>query len=81
MEIILGSNKKKFTINETNIKKVVRKSLVTNKLIRKGSRLRIRDIVFKRPGTGISPMKISKLIGKKAKKSYKQDEILNKSEI
>ena len=81
LEIILGSNKKKFTINETNIKKVVRKSLVTNKPISKGSRLRIRDIVFKRPGIGISPLDIKKVLGKKLKKKKEKNRVIFNKEL
>lgn len=81
LEIILGSNKKKFTINETNIKKVVRKSLVTNKLISKGSRLRIRDVVFKRPGTGISPIDLKKVLGKKFKISKEKNRVIFNKEL
>ena len=36
----------------------------------------IKNVVSKRPGGGISPMKIYKVLGKKAKKNLEPDEII-----
>ena len=81
LEIILGSGTKRFSSDEINIKKVARKSLVTNKVIKKGSRLKISDIVFKRPGTGISPLDIKKVLGKKLLKDKDKNKVLFKQEL
>ena len=37
------------------------------------------DITFKRPGTGISPDKIYKYLGKKIKKNIKNDTVIKKN--
>jgi N,N'-diacetyllegionaminate synthase len=75
LEEILGSNKKFFTKDEINVKKVARKSLVSSKNISQGKKIKREDINFKRPGTGISPLDIKKIIGKKIKKSKKKNRI------
>jgi len=81
LEVILGTNTKKFTNDEINVRKVARKSLVTNKAIYKGNKLKKKDIVFKRPGTGISPLNIKKFLGKKLKKDKKKNKVIFSEEL
>lgn len=81
LEIILGTKKKQFSNEEINIKKVTRKSLVTNKTIKKGEKLRREDIVFKRPGTGISPVDLKKAIGKRFRRDKKANRVIFKNEL
>ena len=47
-----------------------------NKDLKAGDVLRKSDLICKRPGSGISPIDIDKIIGCKIKKSLKNDEIL-----
>jgi len=56
--------------------KIVRKSIVAKDNIRKGEIFSIKNLSFKRPGYGISPMKLMKVIGKKAKKNFKKDDLI-----
>jgi sialic acid synthase SpsE len=58
-----------------------RRSIVTNKIIRKGEMFTESNIIMKRPGTGIPPQKINKILGKKAKRNLKEDQILKVSDI
>ena len=51
-----------------------RKSIVANQMIKKGDMLTEENIVVKRPGNGISPMKIKSVIGKKSKKKFNKDD-------
>ena len=44
--------------------------LLPKKLIKKGEVITDKNIISKRPGTGISPMKWKEIIGKKARKRY-----------
>ncbi len=81
LEIILGANTKKFSNNEKNIRKVVRKSLATNKKINKGCKLKEKDVVFKRPGTGISPLDLKKVLGKKFKISKEKNRVIFNKEL
>ena len=71
IEIALGNGLKKPKPSEIINKNVVRKSLVAFKEIKKGDRFSKLNITAKRPGYGLSPMLIKKVIGKKAKKNLK----------
>jgi len=81
LETILGSNTKKFSKEELNIRKVARKSLVTKKETFRGKIVSKQDIVFKRPGTGISPLNLKKIIGRKFKKNIKKNKVIKFSDI
>jgi len=72
----LGSFEKKPTTSEKKIMNIVRKSIVTQTDIEKGTRLTMDLLSIKRPGTGIPPNKIDTLIGKKTKQSLKKDRII-----
>ena len=39
--------------------------------LEKGKKINRNDLVFKRPGTGISPMDVNKIIGRRVKKNIK----------
>ena len=51
-----------------------RKSIVAKNLILKGEKFSKKNLTIKRPGDGISPMKINSLLGQKAKKIFLPDE-------
>lgn len=76
LEIIMGTSKKNISVEENEIKRVSRKSIVTKTFLRKGTVLKKRHLCFKRPGTGISPMNYNKVIGKKILRDIKQNKIL-----
>jgi len=76
IEISLGSSKKPITKSETENRKIIRKSLVAQKYIYKGQKFTNKNITSKRPAGGISPMYFQKILGKKAKKNFKPDEII-----
>ena len=76
LEIIMGTSKKNISVEENEIKRVSRKSIVTKTFLRKGIVLKKRHLCFKRPGTGISPMNYNKVIGKKILRDIKQNKIL-----
>jgi len=75
VEKILGSYEKKPTQSEKEIMKIVRKSLVAKLDIEKGSIIKREMVEIKRPGNGIKPYEINKILGKKAKKQILEDEI------
>ena len=58
---------------------VVRKSIVASKQIKKGDTFTEENLTTKRPGTGISPMKLPALIGKLATKDYLSDEFIDET--
>jgi len=80
-EKALGNFEKKPTKSEKEIMKLVRKSLIANKDIQKGTTIQVDMIIIKRPGTGLKPVEIKNIIGKKAKKSIKKDEIIQKNMV
>lgn len=76
LEIILGNSKKKFSKEELHIQKVSRKSIVTKRKIYKNKKISMHDLCFKRPGTGISPFDISKVLGKKVKNNIRANIVI-----
>ena len=76
IEKALGKYEKKVTRSEKKNINIARKSIVAIKGIKKGEVFSPQNIGVKRPGTGISPTKFFKYIGKKAKKNYKYDQLI-----
>ena len=54
----------------------VRKSIVAARNIFKGERFSLSNLDFKRPGNGISPMFVKKIVGRKANRNFKENEII-----
>ena len=80
-ETILGKDKKILSPDEKSNSMAVRKSCVSKRDISKGEIIKIGDICFKRPGTGVSPFSISKIINKKAKRIIRKDKIIKKEDF
>jgi len=76
IEKALGSNIKTVTPSEQVNKNIVRKSITAKCIINKGEKLTEDNLVVKRPGTGISPMKWDKVIGTLAMTDYQSDELI-----
>jgi len=73
----LGDGKKRVTKSEYKNLSIARPSIVAAYSIKKGDKFNKNNLAIKRPGTGISPMKWEKILGKKAKKSFVKDEIIS----
>ncbi len=80
-EIILGNSKKVISKEENKIKLMARKSIVSKRQITKGEILKRRDLCFKRPGTGFSPIELNKVLGKKVKKQIGSNRVISKKHI
>ncbi len=76
IEIALGDGVKKPSQSEIPNIDIVRKSIVAKTTIKKGEVLSNNNLVIKRPGGGISPMKWDEILGTKAKKNYDEDELI-----
>lgn len=74
---ISGNGKKSPSQSESKNKIVARKSILLNKNLIAGSIITKEDLVIKRPGNGISPMKINEVIGKKLKNDMPLESILS----
>ncbi len=77
----LGNGIKKPTNDEIKIKKLVRKSIVAKEGIPKGSILTEEMLDIKRPGTGIEPKYLDKLIGKELIEDVKKDDLLKWNQL
>ena len=80
-EEVLGLSEKKPNADEMENAKVVRKSIVAARHIRKGEKLSFENLTIKRPGTGIKPKYIESILGKKAKRAIAADSLINKEDI
>jgi N-acetylneuraminate synthase/N,N'-diacetyllegionaminate synthase len=76
VEDALGDGIKRPTKSEDAIKKAVRRSIVARVDIPKGVVITEEMLCFKRPGTGLEPKYLKKVVGKRAKKNIKADELI-----
>ncbi|MGQ4832786.1 MAG: N-acetylneuraminate synthase family protein [Candidatus Asgardarchaeia archaeon] len=78
---ILGKEYKEYIESEIPARKYARRSLVATRDIPEGTIIERDMITAKRPGTGISPEFLEIVIGKKAKRNIKEDQILTWDDI
>lgn len=78
--VLLGKKQRALTFLENENKLKSRKSLVAKKNIKKNDIFSFKNLTAKRPGTGISPMEIKNIIGKKSKSEYKKDQLISSNE-
>lgn len=72
----LGDGIKIPSIHEIEIAKLTRKSIVADKNIAAGQLIERNMVIIKRPGVGLQPKELDKVIGKKAKISIKKDSLI-----
>ena len=73
-EAALGSTEKRCTESETNNRQIVRRSLVAARPIAKGELFGPENVIAKRPGDGLSPMRYHELLGQESDRAYAPDE-------
>lgn len=76
IELALGNGIKRPIKEEQEIKKIVSRSIVARVVIPVGTIITQDMLTVKRPGVGISPKHIDLIIGRKAKKSIDNDELI-----
>lgn len=74
VQISMGDGIKTFTESEVSTMKVARKSIVASRDIKKGDKITLSDLDYKRPGDGLKPKYYKDLIGKKAVFDIAKDE-------
>ena len=74
IEVALGSDVKEPTISEIKNIRIARKSILAGRKIEIGEILSASNLVIKRPGDGVSPMRWDHLIGQIASREYLPDE-------
>lgn len=76
IEASLGDGEKKPVASELKNIDIVRKSIVAKCDIKEGDFFSDNNITTKRPGNGISPMLWDDVIGKRAKRDFEMDELI-----
>ena len=64
-------------ICESSSRKEARRSIIAFRDIKKGEEISRDDLTFKRPGTGIYPSEIEKVVGRVAKEDIPEDTLLD----
>jgi len=59
-----------------NMRRIFRKSIVFKINLKKGTIITNKNILFKKPGTGIDPKDVKNIIGKKLKRDVNEDELI-----
>ena len=81
-KLIMGKKIGRKVLNCEKIsRKNARRSLVTKKNLKQGSIIKNNDIICKRPGTGISPIDIRKIVGRRITINLPEDHIINYSDL
>ncbi len=76
IEKAIGTGEKAPSPSEKKNIAIARKSIVAAKSIKTGEILTKDNITVKRPGTGISPMRWKDVLGTKAARDFKEDELI-----
>jgi len=76
IELGLGDGIKRPIDGEYEMRLIARKSLVAKQQIKKGEVFTLDNLTVKRPGHGISPMRIDDLLGTHSKYSFKENDLI-----
>ncbi len=76
IDLALGNGIKLPSDKELENRKIVRKSIVASRNIKKGEIFTSNNLIIKRPGTGISPMKWDQILGEKSKYNFQKDDLI-----
>jgi len=77
----LGSDKKEVQPEEKKFIIFARKSITLRKSMKRGDVLKEKDIIMKRPGSGLNGQKISTVIGKKIRKNLSKEYQIRKQDL
>lgn len=81
VELALGEGVKRVQPAEAGNASVARRSLVAQRAISAGEQFSLSNVTVKRPGTGLSPMRLWELCAARASRSYEADEVIDLSEL
>jgi len=76
IEQAMGDGIKRPSPSELKNKPIARKSLVAARAIREGEVFTSDNVTAKRPGTGVSPMRLDEVIGRTAVRDFLADELI-----
>jgi len=77
VEKALGDGVKKVSEAERQVSEVARRSIVAAVDIPAGAMIKHEMLDIKRPGTGIEPKRIGEIVGKKARRLIRRDELIS----
>ncbi len=77
----IGDGRKRPRPGEQEIMRVARRSLVTRQALPAGHVVRADDVDAKRPGTGISPMRVDAVIGRRLTVGVGKDHLLQPTDL
>jgi len=78
---MLGNGYKTPTPTEKLMRLDTRKGLIARKAIRKGQAISLQDVIIKRPGIGVLPRELEKVIGRTAQCDIEADEVITWDKI
>ena len=74
VEMAFGTGIKSYNPSEVDTMKAARKSIVASRHLKAGDSIKLIDLDYKRPGTGLLPKFYIDLVGKKINRDIKMDE-------
>jgi len=77
----LGKERRLLSKQEFNQRKKMRRSIFTRQDLKKNEKITLNKILLRRPGDGIPPNKVPKVLGKKVKKNISKNSLLKISDI
>lgn len=77
IESALGDGIKQLTASEVKNKQIVRRSIVAKRKIVRGEIFTSENLIVKRPGAGISPMRWDEVLGQPATRDFLADELIS----
>lgn len=81
IEKAIGSSELIPTASEMEVSKIARRSVVAAREIKAGAKFTANDLECKRPGTGLPPKYLLKMIGKIAKRNFKKGQLLSNKDL
>ena len=81
VENALGDGIKRCMPSEKNVRDIARKSVVAGRDILKDKKITEDDLAIKRPGTGIKPKYLNKIIGMTATEDITEDSLVQWSQL
>lgn len=79
VEAALGDGIKRPARSEREIKVMARKSIVSGRDIKAGETTKLADFAFKRPGTGMPPESVARILGMRAARYIAKDTLVKES--
>lgn len=74
--LMLGNGDKRPTATEQQMRAMTRKSCIARRRIPQGQPIALADVIIKRPGTGVAPRDVERLVGRVARRDIEADEVI-----